>query len=188
MLTTMWEVLAGSIVFGWVLSRLWLIGRAPLLCYGAGLVLIAGTALAGLSFGGVFVATFEPFGVMLPLLCLANTANRAGLLNSPEVPRLDKLVLAALMLAVLLGAGGALPWHPYSWFYTGLGPALLAGVLGIWALARWQVHIMGIVALAQTLWLLDIGSSNLYDQVAHTVLIPALVISALWIWPRKSPE
>lgn len=179
-MTTAWELIAGSVVFGALLALLpGLRGRA--LAAGAlGLVLVAGTALAGLQFGGIWIATFEPFGVMLPALCAASLAARTGRIASPPVSRAEKLIWSGLMLVVLLGAGGAIPLHPYAWFYAGWGPVLMALGVAVWAFWRRQIVVLAAVALGQVLWLSDIGSSNLYDHLAHALLVPVLVVSAVW--------
>ncbi|SEO69229.1 hypothetical protein SAMN04490248_109108 [Salinihabitans flavidus] len=179
-MTSVWELLAGSITFAWLLARIpGLRGRALLAC-AMGLVLVAGTALADLQPGGIWIATFEPFGVMLPALCASALAAGAGWIAPPAVSRAEKLIWAALMLVVLLGAGGALPLHPYTWFYAGWESVLLVLCVAVWAFWRRQTLVLGAVALGQLMWLADVGSSNLYDHLAHTLLVPALAVSALW--------
>ena len=169
-------MLAGSVVLGWVLHQIPGLRRRHWWAYGLGLVLCAGTAAFGAQPGGLVVATLAPFGVILPALCLHSSFAPAG---REAVPRGDLLVLSAMMLVVAFGAAGVLPLAPYGWFYAGVGPALLAFGLGVWALWRRQIEVLGAVALAQVLWLLDVGSSNLYAHLSHLVLIPALALRAL---------
>jgi hypothetical protein len=179
-MTSVWELLAGSIVLAWVLAQLPGMRDRVLSATVLGLVMVAGTAFFGVEPGGIWIATFEPFGVMLPALCAASLAVRSGRIAPPPVSRAEKLIWAGLMLLVLLGAGGALPLHPYAWFYAGWGPVLLASGVAAWAYWRKQVVVLGVVALGQLMWLADIGSSNLYDHLTHTLLVPALALSALW--------
>ncbi len=175
-MTGIWEAVAGGIVAGWALSRLpWV----PVwLGYVLGLLLFGVGSLLGLQVAGIYVATFEPFGVVLPAVCLASTLRRVGVLNYPQITPWEKLGIAALLTFVVLGTLGLIAPNPYALFYTGLAPALLALSVGAWAALRAQPHILVAVLLAQVLWLLDIGSSNLYDHLTHVLLIPALVVSA----------
>jgi hypothetical protein len=180
-MTTVFELVAGSIVLGWLFHQIPArkrLERHLYLSYGFGLFFCAGSILLGLEFGGLWIATLEPFGVMLPALCLRSSARKVGW-QDEAVPSVDKLVLAGLMSVVIAGSFGVLPVFPYGWFYAGIGPAALAVGLALWALWRRQIVVLIAVTLGQVLWLLDVGSSNFYDHVAHLVLIPALVISAL---------
>ncbi len=182
-MTHLVETLAAAIVAGWVLHRFIAIGlprsapRSWALLGGYGSMLLS-AYIGGVGFG-VWVATVAPVGVMLPLLCLASSARTYGVWEPEPAPRLDLLVIAALMLAVLLGASGIGPLDAYAWFYGGFGPALLAGAVALWALWRRQVVALVAVVLGQGLWLADIGSSNLYDHFAHMALVPALLLSGL---------
>lgn len=180
-MTSVWEILAGSIVLGWMFHLIPVTrsrDRHAVLSYCFGIVFCAGSILLDMSFGGLWVAVLAPFGVMLPALCLRWSARKLGYAIRP-VPRMDKLVVVALMLVVVLGTMAAIPVHPYSWFYDGIGAGALAMALGLWALWRRQTIVLGAVVLGQILWLLDVGSSNFYDHMAHFGLIPALLLSAL---------
>ena len=177
-MTTLWELTAGTIVLAWAFN--WLPYVRPLYAVIAASILMTVVALPDWSFSGIWIATFEPFGVMLPALCGMRLVQASGWQGPPPVPRLDKLVWALLILVVLLGAGGALSMHPYAWFYTGLGPAILALAVGAWSLWRRQTVVIGAVVVAQVLWLADVGSSNIYDHLAHVLLVPGLILSGLW--------
>ncbi|MEP4194212.1 MAG: hypothetical protein ABJL99_01100 [Aliishimia sp.] len=178
------ETLAAIIVAGWVLHRLiavvvprtvsksWLAAASG---YGA-------MALAGIIGGdgfGIWVSVIAPVGAMLPLLCLASSGRVLNVWTPPRAPRIDKLVLFFLILLVAFSAAGFGPLNLYAHFYEGLGPVLLASGLALWALWRRQVVVLVAVIFAQCLWLLDIGSSNFYDQVSHLALLPALLFSAM---------
>ena len=190
MATQIWELLAGSIVFAWVLMHVPGAKRYFVWVHLVALLVIAGTAVMGWSFGGIWMATFEPFGTLLPGICLAASSKRAGLWHYPPISRWEKLFAAALIVLVLLGTLDLLGVVPYVWFYAGWPPAALAGVLAMWAVWRGQMHVVICVLLAQTFWLLDIGSSNFFDHVSHVLLVPALVVSGLTfqIWRRRSSD
>lgn len=176
------ELIAAVIVAGWVFERIAVLilpssaprHWAPVAGYGA-------TAVAGWigGFGfGFWVSVVAPVGAMLPVLCLAWSLKRMGWVQVRDVPALDLLVLAGLGAVVLMGAGGLGPINPYAWFYAGLGPALLPVGLGLWALWRGQTPVLIALVIGQGLWLADIGSSNLYDQLSHFFLPPALALLA----------
>lgn len=181
MKTTLWEVLAGSIVLGWVFHLIpanKAKDRHAALTYAFGFVFCGGSILMDMAFGRLWIAVLAPFGVMVPALCLQWSARKIGF-ALPRAPRLDLLALVALMLVVTLGAGGVLPIQPYAWFYSGLGAGVLALGIAAWALWRNQAFVLGAVVLGQVLWLLDVGSSNFYDHMTHFVLIPALAVVGL---------
>ena len=182
-MTGLVETLSGVIVAGWLLfwvlrvflSAPWASFALPMM----GLI-----ALVSPAPWGIWMSVMQPFGVMLPALCLAGIARGSGL-RVTRIARVDLAVLALAMTFVLMGAAGVLPLSPYGWFYGGFGPALLAGVLGGWALLRGHFVIAGAVVAAQILWIADIGSSNFYDQVSHFFLLPA----CLWamLRPNRAP-
>lgn len=177
------ELVAGSIVLGWVFHLIparQRLERHFYIAYGLGFVFCLGSVVAGLTFGGLWMAVLAPFGAMLPALCLRSSLRRVGWV-APDVPRADLLVFAGLMIFVILGAFGLVPVFAYGWFYGGIGPAVLAVALAAWALWRGQIVVLIAVAVAQVLWLADLGSSNFYDHVAHFALIPAL------LWRAFSP-
>lgn len=178
-MTAIWEILAGSVVMGWTLSQLPIMRRWVGISYAIGAVLIGGTAILGLQFGGIFIATLLPFGVMLPVLCLTSTLRQLNAATLPDIPAWDKLGWAGAMIFVILGSLGAIKLFPYGWFYSGLGPLIIAVLVGLWAVLRRQAHILIAVLVAQVFWLTGIGSSNFYDQITHFILVPALVISAV---------
>ena len=178
-MTDAWELLAGSLVFAWVLMQVPGLRRQFWVCHVAGVLAVAATALLGWSFGGVWIATFEPFGVLLPGVCLASCLQRAGYWAYPPITRVEKLAGTALILILVLGSLDLLSFVPYTWFYAGWPPAVLACALAIWAVVRGQMHVLICVALAQVFWLLDVGSSNFVDQVSHLLLGCGMFVSAL---------
>ena len=178
-MTDVWAQLAGSIVLGWLVHHLPRMADRAIFAYAIGALLVFGGALVGWVFAGLWIAVLAPFGTMLPVLCLSGSARRAGWIDPPALRWWELLVAAGLMLLVVLGAGGVIPIHPYGWFYGGAGPAALAVLLGIYALWRGYHAILIAVVLAQVMWLTDSGSSNLYDHLAHLLLIPAAIVSAM---------
>lgn len=178
-MNTIWELFAGSCVFGWVISMLPYFRASIWRGYLAGFILVGVTAASGFQFGGIFVATFEPFGVMLPAVCVASSLRRYGYFVYPSISPWEKIAWACAMVIVVLGSIGIIEANIYAWFYSGWEPVVGAIVVATWAYFRGQTHILFAVFLAQCFWLLDIGSSNLYDHITHFLLIPALVISAV---------
>ncbi len=177
------ETAGAAIVAGWVLHHVIALGLKEALprswvlagCYG-----IASIAAWIGGFGwGIWVALVEPTGAMLPVLCLATSLRLARVWDPSRPPALDLVLLALAMSVVLLGAGGFGPVNPYAWFYAGIEPALLAALVALWAVWRNQMAVLIAVIAGQVWWLADIGSSNLYDHLAHFALVPALLVAAL---------
>lgn len=174
------ELIAGSIVLGWVFQLIpagQRLERHFYFTYAMGFLFCAVSASLVEGFGGLWMAVLAPFGVMLPALCVRDSLRKVGWV-APDVPPMDLLVFAGLMGFVVLGAFGLVPVFAYGWFYGGVGPAVLAVALAAWALWRGQIVVLIAVLLAQLQWLADHGSSNFYDHVAHFALIPALVLRA----------
>lgn len=176
------ELIAASLVAGWLFERIAVLilparaprHWAPVAGYGA--MAIAGV-IGGFGFG-VWVSVVAPVGAMLPVLCVAWSLTRLDLIALRDVPALDLVCLALLGAGVLAGAGGVGPVNPYAWFYSGPGPVVLVVGLAVWAIWRGQIPVLIALTLGQVFWLADIGSSNLYDQLSHFVLPPALALLA----------
>lgn len=177
--THVWELLAGSIVFAWILMYAPGAKQHFILTHFVALLAIGGTAAIGWSFGGIWIATFEPFGTLLPGVCLAASAKRAKLWRYPPISRVEKLCAAVLIMCVAVGTLDVFGPVSYAWFYAGWAPAALACALAFWAAWRGQMHVLICVVLAQVFWLMDVGSSNFFDHLSHALLVPALVISAM---------
>jgi hypothetical protein len=178
-MTTVLELVAGSLVFGWLLSMLPYIGNKLWVGYALAGATIGVSAALGFYFGGIWIATFEPFGVMLPALCLISSLRRRNLIRFATITAWEKLGWAAVTALVIAGTGGEFDYNLYSLFYTGWEPFAAASLIALWAWWRRQDHVLAAVFIGQVFWLMDIGSSNLYDHLTHALLVPGLTVSAL---------
>lgn len=182
-MTAIVELIGAVVVAGWIFERIALLilpRRAPqhwAPAAGYGATIIAGV-IGGFGFG-FWVSVVAPVGAMVPLLCAAWSLTRMGWISVRPVPIPDLLVIALLCALVLAGAWGLGPVNLYAWFYAGLGPVALTVALAVWALWRGQTVVLIGLVLGQALWLMDIGSSNLYDQYSHFGLPFVLVLLAL---------
>ncbi len=179
-MTAVYELCAAAVVFGWCISRiLGLVvspARATALGYGLAAVIVLLSYSSFLT--GMFTALLAPYGVLLPALALQNSARHLGFHTKPYSIA-EMLAAFGLYLFFLMASAGVFEWDPYRYGYGGQGAAIVAVLLSGYALWRGHIVLLGVVILAQALWLLDIASSNLFDHLSHVLLVFMLPITIL---------
>ncbi len=179
-LSTLYEYLCLLAVFGWLLSRL------------AGRLLPGGAAeAAGLAAAGVLLALqwavpqvallaaiFAPVSGGVALFAAADLGRGFGLRHRPR-PAAELLTVLAAYLLYLAAGLGVFAVDPHAAGYGGVPAAATAVALGGYALVRRDTLLAAAVLLAQLVWLADIGSENLFDNLAGVLLVPALLVG-LW--------
>jgi hypothetical protein len=179
-MTAVYELGAAAVVLGWCLSRLLGLAIAPARATVLGYGLAAGIVLISYSsfLTGMFTALLAPYGVLLPALALQNTARRMGIHTKPYSSA-EMVAAFGLYLLFLMASAGVFEWDPYSYGYGGQGAVMVAILLAGYALWRGHIVLLAVIVVAQALWLLDIGSSNLFDHLSHVLLVFILPITLL---------
>lgn len=121
------------------------------------------------------VALLGPVGAVLPFVILRQMAAHSGASVEP-FGSVELTVFAALYIAFLASAAGALPVDIYRLGYAPIPVAVIALALCAYGLGQGMVFVPLLAVTAQAMWVMGWGSSNYFDHVLHPVLVPAAVI------------
>lgn len=124
------------------------------------------------------VALLDPVGVVLPLLALRQMAGWAGMDIRP-FHGIELLLFLAAYLLFLIAATGKIRFDPYRLGYAPLPAGAVALALCAMGAVQGSLFLPLLALLAQTLWVLRLGSSNYFDHIVHAVLVPVVLIDLL---------
>lgn len=125
-----------------------------------------------------FIAVLGPVGIVLPLLALRHVAAGAGLPVAP-FGTVELLVFVLAYAGFLATSMGVIPVDLYRLGYAPVPVAVMVLALCAYGALSGNAFIPLVAVLGQALWVMGWGSSNWFDHVTHTILVPVIFVVLL---------